>query len=112
MGTPQIARVSPARILIVEDEGLIASDIEAVLKRAGYKISGIAASSEEVFANIEAQHPDLILMDVHIDGPLDGIQTVAKLRETFAIPIIYLSAQVNRQTLDRARATGTFEFLA
>ncbi len=61
-------------------------------KWAGYEVAGIAASSEEVFAKVPELHPDLILMDIHIDGLLDGIQTAAKLLERFDILIVHLSA--------------------
>lgn len=100
------------RILIVEDEGIVANHIESLLEKAGYEVAGIAASSAEVFANIRERVPDLILMDIHIDGPVDGIQTAVKILENFNIPIIYLSAYTDQQTMDRARATGSFEFLS
>jgi CheY-like chemotaxis protein len=100
------------RILIVEDEGMIAHHIASVLEKAGYKIAGIAASSEEVFAIITEQPPDLILMDIHIDGLLDGIETAEKVLENLAIPIIFLSAYTDQLTVDRAKTAGTFEFLS
>jgi CheY-like chemotaxis protein len=107
----QIAGIAALRIMIVEDEGIIANEIESMLQRAGYEVAGIAASSEEVFAKVPELHPDLILMDIHIDGLLDGIQTAAKLLERFDIPIIYLSAYTDPETIARATATGAFEFL-
>ena len=99
------------RILIVEDEGIIADDIASRLKRAGYEVTAIAASAEEVFAGWRESRPDLILMDIHIDGPMDGIQTAARLRETSDIPIVFLSAHADRETMGRAEATGAFAFV-
>ena len=101
----------PGRILVVEDEGLIADYIAAVLRKAGHEVVGVVASSEEVFARTPELRPDVILMDIRIEGPLDGIQTVAKLRETLDIPVIYLSAHSDRATIDRARAAGACEVI-
>jgi len=106
----QIAGIAP-RILIVEDEGIVADHIASVLKGAGYEIAGIASSSQEVFANISKQPPDLILMDIHIDGLMDGIETAEEVLKDLVIPIIYLSAHTDRLTMDRAKATGVFQFL-
>lgn len=100
-----------ARILIVEDEGIIANHIASLLQKAGYEVAGIAASSEEVFAIIVERPPDLILMDIHIDGLLDGIETAEKILQNLSIPIVYLSAYSDRLTIDRAKATGPFQFL-
>jgi CheY-like chemotaxis protein len=107
----QAARIAVS-ILIVEDEGIIAHYIDSALRRAGHGVAGIAASSDEVFANVRECRPDLILMDIHIDGPMDGIQTAAQLMETSDIPIIYLSAYTDRLTLERAKATGASDFLS
>ena len=106
----ELAAIAP-RILIVEDEGMIADHLAAVLGKAGYEVAGIAASSQEVFAIIKERPPDLILMDIHIDGPMDGIETAEKLLETLVIPIIYLSAHSDLLTVNRAKATGPFPFL-
>ncbi len=100
-----------ARILIVEDEGIVANHISSVLTGAGYEVVGIAASSEETFAIIRAQIPDVILMDIHIEGLMDGIETAEKVLEDRVIPIIYLSAHTDCLTVDRAKATGPFQFL-
>jgi CheY-like chemotaxis protein len=98
-------------ILIVEDEGLVANHIASMLTKAGYGVAGIAASSEEVFAMIKERPPDLILMDIHIDGLMDGIETAEKVLEDLVIPIIYLSAFSDALTVNRAKATGPFQFL-
>jgi CheY-like chemotaxis protein len=99
------------RIMIVEDEGIIAEDIAARLNKAGHAVTSIAASSEEVFDNLRESPPDLILMDIHIEGSLDGIETAAKVREMSGIPIVYLSAYADRETMSRTGATGAFAFV-
>jgi len=101
-----MAGIAPFRILIVEDEGIIANDIACRLLSAGYEVTGIAVSSEEVLSTLRDSRPDLILMDIRIEGAMDGIQTAAKIRETFDIPIIYLSAHTDRETMGRIGAGG------
>jgi two-component system, cell cycle sensor histidine kinase and response regulator CckA len=97
--------------MIVEDEGIIASHIATRLERNGYTVAGILASSEEALDRIPSLMPDLILMDIRINGDTDGIELANKVRERFDIPIIYLTAHSDRQTIDRAKSTGAFGFL-
>ena len=106
--TPEI---TAARILIVEDEGIIAGHIASRLVKTGYEVAGIAESSEEALAKTEELKPELILMDIRIKGAMDGIDTAAKLRERYDIPVIYLTAHTDQQTIDRAKLTGAFGFL-
>ena len=103
--------VNPARVLIVEDEGIIAGHIASRLVRTGYEVAGIAESSDEALAKIDNLRPDLVLMDIRIKGPLDGVETTAKMRERHDIPVIYLTAHTDQQTVNRAKLTGAFGFL-
>jgi two-component system, cell cycle sensor histidine kinase and response regulator CckA len=103
--------VTATKILIVEDEGIIAGHIASRLVRTGYEVSGIAESSEEALAKVAELNPELILMDIRIKGSMDGIETTAKLREHYDIPVIYLTAHTDQQTIDRAKVTGAFGFL-
>jgi two-component system cell cycle sensor histidine kinase/response regulator CckA len=107
----QIAPVTATKILIVEDEGIIAGHISSRLLRTGYEVCGIAESSEEALAKIAELSPELILMDIRIKGSMDGVETAAKLREHYDIPVIYLTAHTDQQTIDRAKVTGAFGFL-
>jgi CheY-like chemotaxis protein len=95
-----------AKIMIVEDEGLIANHISYIVGKNGYDVTSIASSSQEALANIVESPPQLILMDISIDGELDGIETTLKLRETFDIPVVFLTAQSDQQTRERAEKTG------
>jgi PAS domain S-box-containing protein len=104
--------VAPASILIVEDEGIIAGHIAARLTKSGYKVAGLADSSEEAAARIAELQPDLVLMDVHIKGAKDGIETVAELRAYSDIPVIYLTAHMDETTINRAKLTRASGFLA
>jgi len=102
---------SGAKIILVEDELIIAASIAKELRRAGYDVVGIACSAEQALAVIEEKIPQLVLMDVRIKGPVDGIQTAQQIATNFSIPVIFMSAQGDRDTLDRAKAVGAFAYL-
>lgn len=108
---PREEATAPANILIVEDEGIIAENIASRLLKSGYKVVGIADSGEDALGKVPELRPDLVLMDIHIKGSLDGIETTRKLRERYDIPVIYLTAHTDPQTIDRAKTTGGFGFL-
>jgi len=93
------------RILIAEDEGIIARDIQNVLEGFGYHIPSIASSGEEAVAKAAALNPDLILMDIRLQGNLDGIEAVRQIRKTQNVPIIYLTVYTDNATLERVKAT-------
>jgi diguanylate cyclase (GGDEF)-like protein/PAS domain S-box-containing protein len=93
------------RILIVEDEGLIARDIEDMVRNAGYEIGAVVGTGEEAVEKAETTHPDLILMDIILRGEMDGVEAAEKIREGFNIPVIYLTAHTDENTLQRAKLT-------
>ena len=93
------------RILIVEDEGLIARDIENMVKNAGYEVCGVVQTGEEAIERAEACHPDLILMDIILHGNIDGIKAAEIIRERCGLPVIYLTAHTDETTLQRAKLT-------
>src|SRR5579864_4358845 len=99
------------KIVIVEDEGLIAADLQGRLEKAGYQVPGIAASGGEALEVIRAQSPDLILMDIRLAGELDGIQVADKVRQEFDIPVVYLTAYEDRETLQRASETQAYGYI-
>jgi CheY-like chemotaxis protein/uncharacterized protein YegP (UPF0339 family) len=105
---------SPAskRILIVEDELIIAQDLCAVLEELGYTVVGTAASAEEALQMAGEQHPDLVLMDIRLPGPTDGIQTANALRNQYHLPVVFLTANTDAQTLDRALEAEPSGYLA
>jgi two-component system cell cycle sensor histidine kinase/response regulator CckA len=108
--------VNPAplkpRILIVEDEGLIALDIENRVRKAGFDVSGIVDSGEGAIEKVEEARPDLILMDIRLNGSLDGIETARRVQHRHDIPVIYLTAHTDSETVKRAKITGPFGYLA
>lgn len=93
------------RILIVEDEGLIARDIENMVRNAGYEVCGVAGTGKEAIEKAEAAPPDLILMDIILRGEMDGVEAAERIRERFNIPVIYLTAHTDKNTLQRAKLT-------
>lgn len=98
-------------ILIVEDEGVVALSIQAVLTKMGYSVVGIAVSGNEAIALAMEYKPDVILMDIHIKGNMDGIQTTEKLNEITDIPVIFLTAYADDETVRRAIKTRSHSYL-
>lgn len=100
-----------AKILIVEDEILIARKIEASLKQAGYQVTGIATDATLAFKQIAQICPDLVLMDIVIPGELDGIEAASQIRDRFRIPVVYLTAYADENTVKRANLTQPFGYI-
>jgi hypothetical protein len=103
---------SQTKVLIVEDEAIVASDIERRLRKAGYAVPAIAASGEQALKRIEQTSPDLVLMDINLQGPSDGIEIASQVRDRYQLPVIFLTAYADKATLDRAKATEPFGYLA
>jgi PAS domain S-box-containing protein/putative nucleotidyltransferase with HDIG domain len=106
------ARMSKGRILVVEDEAIVALDIQARLVRLGFEVVGHAATGEEALRLADSQSPDLVLMDVLLTGPKDGIDTAGELLLRHNLPVIYLTAMSDEATLARAKETGPSGYLA
>jgi PAS domain S-box-containing protein len=98
-------------ILIVEDEGVVALSIQAALRKMRYKVVGIAVTGNEAIALAMEHKPDVILMDIHIKGDIDGIQTTEKLNEITDIPVIFLTAYADDETVKRAIQTHSHSYL-
>lgn len=98
-------------ILIVEDENILALGLKKKLENLGYAVSGMADSGEETIRKIEAKVPDLILMDIVIKGEIDGIETAAKLKKSYSIPVIYLTAYADDEILKRAARTEPYGYI-
>ena len=99
------------KILIVEDELLVAEDIAFRLKSLGYVITDLLISGEEVLPSIEKEKPDLILMDIMLKGKLDGIQTHELINRKYKIPLVYLTSYSDEQTFSRAKLTQPFGYI-
>jgi PAS domain S-box-containing protein len=99
------------KILAVEDERIVALHLRQQLTSLGYNVVAVAASGERALAEMKAQRPDLVLMDIHIEGAIDGIETAALIPAELRIPVIYLTAYSEEATLERARATKPYGYL-
>ncbi len=99
------------RILVVEDDMIIASHICLQLTNLGYEITGIETRGEEAVAHANINAPDIILMDVNLRGTLDGIETAKLIQQKINIPIIYLTANTDEDSFQRAKQTRPYAFL-
>lgn len=100
-----------AKIMVVEDEWIIANDITNSLIDLGYKVTSIVASGEEAIEQAAEDRPDLVLMDIMLQGEMTGIEAAAEIRGRFGIPIIYLTAYDNQYLVDQAKKTDNFGYL-
>ncbi len=101
----------PPRILIVEDENIVALDIKMHLRKYGFEVAGIFSSGEEVLSHIEATKPDLILMDIKLQGTLDGLETSRIIKERYGLPVVFLTAFADEATLHRAKVIEPFGYI-
>jgi PAS domain S-box-containing protein len=99
------------RILIVEDEAIIAKDIERALLKLAYRVTGIASTGEEALLRAAENRPDLVLMDIMLNGQIDGIEAAQRMRQQFGVPVVYLTAFGDPTTLQRATATAPFGYV-
>jgi two-component system, response regulator PdtaR len=100
-----------ARILVVEDEGVVAIDIEEGLKSQGYEVVGVAQTGEDAIAEAERKLPDLILMDIRLKGDVDGITAATCVRDRFHIPVVFLTAYADEATLSRAKIAEPYGYI-
>jgi two-component system, cell cycle sensor histidine kinase and response regulator CckA len=100
-----------SKILIVEDDGIIAEDISESLRRLGYQRTAVAHTADSATCLALEMKPDLVLMDIKLKGGLDGIQAAEQMRKRMRVPIVYLTANADPETLQRAKLTEPFGYL-
>jgi PAS domain S-box-containing protein len=100
-----------ATILVVEDEGIVARDLRYRLETMGYTVVAVASTGEDAVLKAWELRPDLILMDIVLKGDLDGIEAARMLRERADIPVVYLTAYADDETIQRTEASGPFGYL-
>jgi signal transduction histidine kinase len=103
--------MSRVKILIVEDEQLVADDLRETLVLLGYDVLGVVASGAAAIAQAATLQPQLVLMDIRLQGEMDGIAASATIRDRYHIPVVYLTANADRTTLERAKATQPFGYI-
>ena len=99
------------KILVVEDESIVAMDIKHRLENMGYIVPAITSSGEEAVEKASETDPDLILMDIVLKGEIDGIEAAQQIKENLDVPIVYLTAYSDERTLKRAKITGPFGYI-
>ena len=99
------------KILIVDDETIVAMDLKATLNHLGYTVCGMVPSGEDALVEITKQHPNLVLMDIVLQGELSGIETAQIVKDRFDIPVVYLTSHTDEATLDQAKVTGPYGYL-
>ncbi len=103
--------MSKKQIMIVEDEGLVALEIKEALERMGYDVSHVVASGDDAINKVVTDRPDLILMDIRIQGKKDGIDTAKEIHDNYNVPVVYLTAHSDEKTLERAKLTESFGYI-
>jgi CheY-like chemotaxis protein len=99
------------RILVVEDDFLVATEIEAALQNAGFAVTGVAASAEEAIALGESTTPDLAIIDIRLNGARDGVDAALALFRDYAIPCVFATAHADETVRARAAAASPLGWL-
>lgn len=103
--------MTKANLLVVEDEFIIAQNLRNQLTDLGYAVLDVVSSGERAFQSIEKQQPDLVLMDIVLNGPLDGIETASRIRSQYGVPVIYITAFADKELFERAKITEPYGYL-
>ncbi len=103
--------MTQTRILVVEDECIVALDIKERLESLGYDVPTTVAAGEKAIEQAGLLRPDLVLMDIHLQGQMDGIEAADQIRRQFGIPVIYLTANADHRTVERAKFTQPFGYV-
>ncbi len=99
------------KILIVEDEAIVSLDIQNRLQRLGYEVVGVTDTGLEALELARDEQPDIVLMDIHIYGDIDGIETSRLIRKEIDVPVVFLTANSDKNTIQRAQETGPFAYV-
>ena len=99
------------KILIVEDESIVAWELQSRLQNLGYSVPAVAFSGEDALSKVESVQPDLVLMDIVLEGEMDGIETAHHISAQYDIPVVYLSAHSDEKTLERAKMTTPYGYI-
>jgi len=99
------------KILIVEDEGIVARETEYRLKDLGYTVCGIASSGAEAIKKAEQADPDVVLMDIMLKGEMDGVYAAEQIRSKLGVSVVYVTAHADETTLQRAKLTEPMGYL-
>lgn len=102
----------PIKILVVEDEMIIAANISLQLTNLGYEVTGIIPRGEEALLHIKENQPDIVLLDIQLKGDIDGIETAQRMQKDYNIPVIYLTANADEAHFNKAKTTNPYAFIS
>ena len=100
-----------ARILIVEDSLIVAYHLKKTLEAEGYSVLGIESTGESALLSISRQSPDLVMMDIMLASKMDGVETAMQVRTKYHIPVVFLTALSDKDTIQRAKITEPFGYV-
>ena len=103
--------MSKAKVYIVEDEILLSKDLENILKNNGYNVVGVSQSGEEFLEKVVEERPNIVLMDIMLKGKITGIEAAKKLREMLDIPVIFLTAHGDENTVEKAKESFPYGYI-
>lgn len=99
------------KVLIVEDDKMLCTIFEMFLKELGHEIIGFSQSGDDAIKISEETKPDIVLMDIHLDGDIDGIETAKIMQDRFDVPVIFISSDIEEDTVKNAIMQNTYGFL-
>lgn len=103
---------TPIKILVVEDEMIIAAKISMHLTNLGYEVTGILPRGEEALVSVEENRPDIVIMDICLKGGIDGIDTAIRMQKNAGMPVIFLTANADEATFNKAKAAKPYAFIS
>lgn len=99
------------KVVIVEDESIVAKDIQTILKNLGYNVVGVYAAGEKALADLENVQPDIVLMDIMLKGEITGIQAAEIIRERYDVPVVFLTAYADESTIEKAKTAIPYGYI-
>jgi CheY-like chemotaxis protein len=109
--TKELPRMVHSKILIVEDDFIVAIDLKIHLEKMGYHVLDITDNGNDALKKTRETNPDLILMDIHLKGNIDGIDTAQKINNLYHVPVIYVTGYNDKNTIKRANITEPFGYI-
>ena len=103
--------MAKAKVLIVEDNNIVVMELRDRLQDLGYAVAAAASYGEEAIEEAEKTHPDLVLMNIRLKGDIDGIEAAREIRDRLHIPVVYLTALSDKDTLQRAKMTEPYGYI-
>ncbi len=100
-----------ARVLVVEDQRIIALDLANTINRIGHEAIGIESKGEKAIKAVEMLTPDLVFMDISLAGDMDGIETASIIKKNFGIPVIYISGNYDNKTIEKSKTANAYGYL-